>query len=96
MTRMADRPRWPSFALVFLAPLLHLVACVVIQVAGLERGWEQMIKVDFPFSILLVALTWRLDVPVLWFGALGTLWWYIVSWTIWRLFRVRRVRASAS
>ena len=29
---------------------------------------------------------------VLWFGALGTLWWYIVSWTIWRLFLVRWVR----
>jgi hypothetical protein len=76
--------------LVHLLPLLHLWACVYIQVEKVETGWEQLIKIDFPFSVFLVALTFRSDRPLLWFGTLGTLWWYFLSWAGWRLFRVVR------
>jgi hypothetical protein len=71
------------FPLVYLLPAMHLCACLVVSAARIESGWEQMIKVDFPFSILLAALTWRLEHPLLWFGLLGTLWWYLLSWVAW-------------
>ena len=38
-----------------------------------------MIKVDFPFSALLIIFDWRYDYPLLWFGVFGTLWWYLLS-----------------
>ena len=38
-----------------------------------------MIYVDFPLSILLVALGWRNDNFLFWFATLGTLWWYLLS-----------------
>ena len=72
-------------SLLYLLPALHLSACLVIAIAKLESGWEQMIKIDFPFSVLLVALGWRLGHPFLWFGVLGTLWWYFLSWLLFLL-----------
>jgi len=36
-----------------------------------------MIYVDFPLSILLVALEWRNDNFLFWFATLGTVWWYL-------------------
>jgi hypothetical protein len=68
--------------LCYLLPALHLFACVWIQVAGVISGWEHLITIDFPFSIILVGLTWRFDHPLLWFGVLGTLWWYLLSFII--------------
>lgn len=90
--RHAQSSRFRS--LLYLLPGIHLGACLVIAIAKLQSGWEQMIKIDFPFSVLLVALAWRLDHPFLWFGFLGTLWWYFVSWVAWSLYRTRRGSAS--
>jgi hypothetical protein len=55
----------------------------VISFANIESGWEQMIKVDFPFSIVLVGLSFRSDRPLLWFGVLGSLWWFFLAWFFW-------------
>lgn len=67
----------------YLLPALHLCACLVIAIAKIESGWEQMIKIDFPFSLLLVALMYAKDHPLLWFGVLGTLWWFFLPWFFW-------------
>jgi hypothetical protein len=91
MTSMTDhdtRSR-PPF-LVYLLPVGHLCACFVIELAKIERGWEQLIWIDFPVSFVAVAMSWRNDQPLLWFGIVGTMWWYLVSWTAWRVFSARR------
>jgi hypothetical protein len=67
----------------YLLPILHLCACLVIAIAKIESGWEQMIKIDFPFSLLLVALIYAKDHALLWFGVLGTLWWFFLPWFFW-------------
>ena len=66
---------------VYLLPLLHLGACVTIALANLESGLEYMIYVDFPCSVLLVVLGWRHGNFLLWFATLGTLWWYLLSYS---------------
>jgi hypothetical protein len=75
---IAKHPRW-----VYLLPLplLHLGACAIIALANIESGVHCLIYVDFPFSFVLVVLGWRNDNFLLWFTTLGTLWWYLLSWT---------------
>jgi hypothetical protein len=79
------KPRIP-FLLVYVLPFIHLCACLIVAFARIETGWEQLIKFDFPFSIVLAGLTFRLDHPLIWFGILGTLWWYLWSWIVWLIF----------
>lgn len=67
----------------YLLPLAHLCACFVIAIAKIESGWVQMIKIDFPFSLVLIGLTYAKDFPLLWFGVLGTLWWFFLPWFFW-------------
>jgi hypothetical protein len=74
-------------AYLLLLPLFHLVACAVIALAKIESGVHYMIYVDFPFSILLVALGWRNDNFLFWFATLGTLWWYLLSRVVYSLLR---------
>ena len=64
-------------------PFLHLCACLVITLANMETGWEYLIVIDFPFSVVLVGLSYRKDWPLLWFGGLGSLWWFFVPWFFW-------------
>lgn len=67
----------------YLLPTLHLFACAVIALAKIDSGWEKLIIIDFPFSVLLVALTYAKVYPFLWFGVLGTLWWFFLPWFFW-------------
>jgi hypothetical protein len=73
------------FVLIYLLPFLHLCVCLTITFAGLESGWHYLIPIDFPVSIVAVAMMFRYDNhqiwfhPLLWFGTLGTLWWYFLS-----------------
>ena len=60
--------------LVYLLPFLHLGACIAIWVGHIDTGWQKLIIVDFPFSIVLVGLMFRDVNPLLSFGLLGTLW----------------------
>ena len=71
---------------IYLLPLLHLLACVVIALGHLVSGVHYLIYVDFPFSLLLVILGWRNDNFLLWFASLGTLWWFFLSWGVYRAF----------
>ena len=73
MTRRA------RFLLVHLLPFLHLCACIIIALARLESGWEYMMFVDGPTSVLIVAESYNWDHPLVLFGIIGTLWWYLLS-----------------
>src|SRR5271169_4475623 len=74
--------------LVYLLPALHLWVCFYTATSEPTPSWEHMIYIDFPASIFLVALSWRFEQPLLWFGVLGTLWWFALSWAGWRLLRL--------
>jgi hypothetical protein len=50
-----------------------------ISVAKLD-GWVYMFVVDFPVSTLLAMLAWSVEQPLLVFGVLGTLWWYLLGY----------------
>jgi hypothetical protein len=65
--------------LFYVLPLAHLCACLTISVAKLD-GWVYMFVVNFPVSTLLAMLAWRVDQPLLVFGVLGTLWWYLLGY----------------
>ena len=67
----------------------HFGACVAIWIGNIETGWQKLIVADFPFSIMMVGLMYRKDNPLLIFGILGTIWWYVLSLLIRWL--VRRV-----
>jgi hypothetical protein len=80
----------------YVLPAVHLSACAVISITRIESGWEQMIKIDFPFSLLLGALTYIKDYPLLWFGVLGTLWWFFLPWFFWYVLTHYPFRESQS
>ena len=65
--------------LVYLLPLLHLCACIIIAFASITKGWEYLGLIDFPASALIVAIDYNFDHPLLLFGVFGTLWWYFLS-----------------
>jgi hypothetical protein len=65
--------------LVFLLPLLHLCTCIIIVLAQLGKGWEYLGLIDFPASVLIVAIDYNFDHPLILFGVFGTLWWYFLS-----------------
>jgi len=67
------RPVPPVF--VAIVPALHFLACVATALGRIEEGWIWLGIFDFPVSLILMALTWRLEAPMLWFGVFGTLWW---------------------
>src|SRR6266581_2760568 len=65
--------------LVHLLPVLHLCACLTVALAGLESGWQYMTMIDAPASVLVIALIYNFDHPLILFGLVGTLWWYLLS-----------------
>lgn len=76
MSRSTSRKR---FLLVHLLPFVHLCACLTITLAPLESGWQYLIIVDAPASVLIVTLIYSFDHPLIVFGTVGTLWWYLLS-----------------
>lgn len=97
---MEDNPIGKSETKVLLAllilPLMHFSACLIIAFKGIQRGWERLVIIDFPFSILMVGLSFRSDRPLLWFGLLGSLWWLFLSWLVWFLLSGRKSRMQGS
>ena len=72
------------FRIIYLLPVIHLLACIAITVARVP-GWGVMFIVDLPFSIVIAPLPWY-NIPLPWaFGTLGTLWWYALSVLIMKL-----------
>jgi hypothetical protein len=69
-----------AYFLAAVPALLHFAVCVYVHAAQVEAGWERLIIADFPFSMfVLVPLCFRTDQPLLWFGSLGSLWWYFLG-----------------
>lgn len=65
--------------LVHLLPLIHLCVCLAIAITNADLGWQYMIVIDTPASVLVIALLYRFDHPLILFGLIGTLWWYLLS-----------------
>jgi RHS repeat-associated protein len=68
------------FLLVHILPFLHLCACLVIALARLGAGWQYMFLIDAPASGFVLALSYNYDHPLILFGTIGTLWWYLLSY----------------
>jgi len=66
-------------SLIYLAPFLHLCACLIITVLRIESGWHYMTLADAPASIIVIAMLYDLDHPLIFFGIIGTLWWYLLG-----------------
>jgi hypothetical protein len=64
---------------VHLLPFLHLCACLTVALAGIESGWQYMTMIDAPASVLVIALIYNFNHPLILFGIVGTLWWYLLS-----------------
>ena len=78
--------------LIHVLPFLHLCACFTIALARFQSGWKYLAVADVPMTVLIVALIYNYDHPLLLFGVLGTLWWYLLSRSADML--VRRLRAG--
>jgi hypothetical protein len=82
---------------IYLLPALHFAACLVIVVLRLSSGWEFLLKVDYPMSVVIITAIFSFDHPFIVFGTLGTLWWYILSRAAFMLVAVlRRSRSPGS
>jgi hypothetical protein len=66
--------------LIYVLPATHLCACIIIAFLQLEFAWQYLATADTLMSIPIVALSYNYDHPLLLFGVLGTLWWYLLSW----------------
>ena len=85
--RLGSPNRRLHFILVHVLPFSHLCACLTIALAHLESGWGHMFVIDIPMSVIILAVSYNFDHPLLLFGTLGTLWWYLVSRAAEMLFR---------
>ena len=58
----------------------HLLFCIYVASTHSEGwGWVLVTAIDFPVSALLITLLHNLP-PVIYFGIVGTLWWYFLGW----------------
>lgn len=67
---------------VYLLPLTHLCICLTIGLGGIGSGWEYMTMVDAPASVLVIGLLYDWNHPLILFGVIGSLWWYLLSLAI--------------
>jgi hypothetical protein len=77
-TNQGRKNRGWQYAAIIMA-LLHM--CLWIAVAfsyPRMENVEPLIPVDFPLSFVLVVLGWNSPHLLIWFGVLGTLWWYVL------------------
>jgi hypothetical protein len=63
--------RRSGFWWLYLLPLAHFCACLWFHFV--ELAWMPIILADFPASMVLMPLAWRLGYPMYWFGFWGTL-----------------------
>ncbi len=65
----------------YVLPAAHLCLCLVVQL-GLPHSewsaWFFVYLIDFPVSILALVLDPPLP-PLVSFGIVGTVWWYLIS-----------------
>src|ERR1035438_1842809 len=62
-----------------IAALLHMCLCIAAAMFEQSGRLEQIVTlVDLPFSIVLIIVGWNSPHLLIWFGVLGTLWWYLL------------------
>jgi hypothetical protein len=81
-----------------IAALLHVFLWVSVALSYPRmENVEPLVPVDFPLSFVLVALGWNSPHRLIWFGVLGTLWWYALmrfAGIVWIGLRHRDVHQS--
>jgi hypothetical protein len=77
------------FRIVHLLPGLHLFACLTIALAHLNSAWGYLALIDIPMSVIIIAISYSFDHPLILFGTLGTLWWYLLSRAAGIVFRLK-------
>ena len=55
-----------------------LLSCLFLGVTHVN-GWGFMFLIDIPMSVIILAIAYNFEHPVILFGILGTLWWYLLS-----------------
>jgi hypothetical protein len=76
---------------------LHFMCCLFLQAQPSEGSWQWFpaFLADFPASIAFLALPISAH-PLLVFGLLGSLWWFVLMYTItYALLRLRRLANEA-
>jgi hypothetical protein len=68
-------PKYAEY-LVYLLPMLHLAAFLG---GWLGHDFANLLFVDAPFSALFMGLDYKGVNPIISWGILGTLWWYLIS-----------------
>jgi hypothetical protein len=66
---------WQIAAVVIALLHISLWVSVAFSYPRMENI-EPLVPIDFPLSLVLVALGWNSPHLMIWFGVLGTLWWY--------------------
>jgi hypothetical protein len=93
------RVRW-----VYLLPTLHLCACFISMIGFVIPSpqywgiaWVFIMIADLPVSVVAYALAWEhSSLAMIWIFVVGTLWWYVLSVGIRRLFGEFRDRRESS
>ena len=67
------------FFWVHLPPSLHLLSCLIIALAHWESAWGYLFLIDIPMSVIILTISYDFNHPLIVFGILGTLWWYLLS-----------------
>ena len=78
--------------LIHVLPAAHVAACLTIATLGAEDAWRYLFWIDAPASAFILALAYNHDRPLILFGTIGTLWWYLLSFAV--LFLWSRVSAA--
>lgn len=76
------------FRLAYTLPSIHFGLWLIAFLGSQPRGWQPLgslgvvlAVVDFPVSIIAIALAWVLPetVEIVGFGIMGTFWWYLLG-----------------
>lgn len=69
-----------------IVAVAHLMFSVVVAQTPSEGSWQwfTMFVIDFPFSLLWLLLLQSVMDPLIFFGMLGSAWWFLVTyWGLW-------------
>ena len=78
--RTASR-NWKIWMVGAIAAAVHLAICFTVTQQPSEGswGWFPVFVLDFPFSIVITMLSPRGSDPLMWFGVLGSAWWFFLA-----------------
>lgn len=62
-----------------IVPLLHVLVWIAAASSYPKMGnVEPLVLVDFPISFILVIVGWNSPHLMIWFGVVGTPWWFLL------------------